>query len=326
MNTAVFRYLAWTLLVLCFFVIVWGAFVRLSGSGAGCGASWPLCDGRVIPISAGEKTYIEFFHRVTSGLALICSVFLYLLGRKSFSVNHPARRASRYVLGFMITEALIGAVLVLFGLVEYNDSAARALIIGTHLINSFLLLGAVVLSARWADAGLPKLERKSGPAAWAALIGLVSLLIVGATGAIAALGNTLFPASSLIEGLRQDFSQTAHMLIRLRTLHPIAAVGTSCYVLGLACAVLFDTKETRPKVIARLLIVAVLCQITLGFLNVLLLAPAALQLAHLFTAGLTWVLLVLTAEHIACVPARAYPGRALQTYRDPIPLRKVVGE
>ena len=69
-NRRFSRY-AWGTLGLNIFVIVWGAFVRASGSGAGCGSHWPLCNGEVIPQPERIATVIEFFHRITSGLALI---------------------------------------------------------------------------------------------------------------------------------------------------------------------------------------------------------------------------------------------------------------
>jgi hypothetical protein len=60
-------------------------------------------------------------------------------------------------------------------------------------------------------------------------VGLVGVILIGVTGAITALGDTLFPSSSLAEGFRQDFSQTSHYLLSLRIWHPVVAVLVAIY-------------------------------------------------------------------------------------------------
>src|SRR5215467_12703113 len=62
---------AWGVLAYNVAVIAWGAFVRASGSGAGCGRHWPLCNGEVVPRPTSVATVIEATHRATSGLALV---------------------------------------------------------------------------------------------------------------------------------------------------------------------------------------------------------------------------------------------------------------
>ncbi|MFN8454080.1 MAG: COX15/CtaA family protein [Anaerolineae bacterium] len=66
----------WTVLAYNLAVILWGAFVRASGSGAGCGSHWPLCNGEVIPRTPQMETLVEFTHRLTSGLALLLVIGL----------------------------------------------------------------------------------------------------------------------------------------------------------------------------------------------------------------------------------------------------------
>lgn len=90
-------------------VILWGAFVRATGSGAGCGDHWPLCNGVVVPRAPQMETLIELAHRVTSGISLIFIVALFFMARKAAGAGHPLRRAAAWSLGFIIVEALIGA-------------------------------------------------------------------------------------------------------------------------------------------------------------------------------------------------------------------------
>ena len=146
---------AWGTLLLNIFVILWGAFVRATGSGAGCGSHWPSCNGEVIPWSAQTETLIEFTHRITSGLALIAVVILLVWAMRSYPKGHVVRLGAKLSLGFLVLEALLGAGLVLFELVAYNDSGTRAVVGALHLVNTFLLLSVLTLTAWWASGGQP---------------------------------------------------------------------------------------------------------------------------------------------------------------------------
>ena len=101
-------------------VILWGAYVRASGSGAGCGAHWPLCNGEVIPRAPSIATLVEYSHRLTSGLALLGVVALMVWTWRVWGRGHPARRGALLSLIFILTEAAVGAGLVLFELVADN--------------------------------------------------------------------------------------------------------------------------------------------------------------------------------------------------------------
>ena len=177
---------------------------------------------------------IEFSHRVTSGLTLVFVAGLLLWAWRAYPKGHPVRLGAVLAVGFTITEALVGAGLVLFQLVAQNDSVARAVSVAVHLANTFLLLASLTLTAAWAS-GARRL-RLAGRArlSWPLGIGLLGVLILGVTGAITALGDTLFPSGSLVEGMAQDFSPTAHFLIRLRVIHPVVATLTGVYVVILA--------------------------------------------------------------------------------------------
>ncbi|HEX5689765.1 MAG TPA: COX15/CtaA family protein, partial [Roseiflexaceae bacterium] len=232
-----FATFAWAVLGYNLLVILWGAYVRATGSGAGCGAHWPLCNGEIIPRSPGSEMLVELTHRATSGIALLLVVGLLIWALRSYERGHLVRRGAKLAMLFMISEALVGAGLVLFKLVADNDSIYRAVAIVIHLLNTFLLLASLVLTAWWASGGAPLRWRGQGAVGIALVLGLLGVLFVGAAGAITALGDTLFPASSLAEGLQQDFSPTAHFLLQLRVIHPIAAIVTSVYVTALAWVV-----------------------------------------------------------------------------------------
>ncbi|HEY9284593.1 MAG TPA: COX15/CtaA family protein [Pyrinomonadaceae bacterium] len=291
-----FARLAWAVVAVNLLVIVWGAYVRASFSGDGCGSHWPLCNGEVVPAVPAFKTFVEFTHRATSGVALLLVVWLAWRARKLFLRGHRVRRGAAAALFFIVVEALIGALLVKFGWVARDDSAARAVVMSIHLVNTFLLLAAAVLTAWWASGAPGMRLRGQGTVLPLFVVGLLGVLLVAVSGAVTALGDTLFPARTLSEGVRQDFSAGAHFLLRLRALHPALAVVVGCYVVMVASyAGTFLRPGERVKRHGGRLTAIFLAQIGVGVLNVYLLAPVWLQLVHLALADLFWIALVLTA-------------------------------
>ncbi|MES2306739.1 MAG: COX15/CtaA family protein [Gemmatimonadota bacterium] len=281
-------------------VIVWGALVRATGSGAGCGNHWPLCNGEVIPPSPTVHTIIELTHRVTSGLALVLIVALVLWTRRRFAAGHWARRGAMASLILMLIEAAIGAGLVKFELVAHNASLARAFSLGAHLINTQLLLAAIFLTARWADGRRAPTRLGIGRGWWLLLLAMVALLAIGMSGAIASLGDTLFPARTLTEGLAQDRDPTAHVLLRLRVWHPVLALVTGALLIVLTTQVRHWHDDPRLARAARVTGAMVLVQWSVGLLALVMLVPMALQLLHLITADLLWLSVVhLAAEATA---------------------------
>lgn len=278
-------------------VILWGAFVRATGSGAGCGDHWPTCNGEVVPMAPAVETVIEFTHRLTSGGALILALVLAVWAVRVWPARSPTRRAAGATLGFMIVEALVGAAIVLLQMTADNDTIGRAVVMGVHLVNTLLLLGAMVLTA-WFASGRP-VPRLSSNRTSAALLGIsmVGMLVLGASGGVTALGDTLFPASSLAEGIAQDLSPTAHILIRLRVFHPIIAIVVGGYTV-VAAVVTGLGRTDHGRSFALALVGLIVAQVTLGALNVVLLAPVWMQLVHLLMADLVWMVLVLLAATV----------------------------
>lgn len=290
---------AWTVLAYNLAVILWGAAVRATGSGAGCGNHWPLCNGEILPRSPRIETLIELSHRLTSGLALILVIVLLVATFRSRLRHHPARRSAVWSTFFLFTEAAVGAGLVLFELVADNQSMARALFMATHLVNTFFLLAALTRTchdaARPSDLLTPSPGGGGGDGRggqgvrvpyWAAAS---LLLLAGASGAVAALGDTLFPATSLRHALEQDLSSTSHLLIRLRLFHPVIAVGA-----GLLAAFVASRQLGGPRRRVALWTIGLVgLQIAAGLANIALLAPIWMQLVHLLLADLLWIAFVL---------------------------------
>ena len=284
------RFALWT--IACNLVVVlWGAVVRATGSGAGCGSHWPLCNGEVVPRSPSVATLVELTHRLTSGVALLMVVALTVWCFRDFPGRHMARRAAAASLVLIFAEAGIGAGLVLLELVGENASVARAAYMGLHLAVTFFLLGSLALTAWWsAGSAAPRADRRVGSLL---AIAAAALLLVAASGAVAALGDTLFPASSLAAGMRQDAEAGSHFLLRLRVLHPLLAVAAVAYVLFLPQLARATKLGRVPRRLGGFMSLLALLQLAVGAANLGLLAPVWLQLVHLLIADLLWISLVL---------------------------------
>jgi len=301
-------------------VILEGAVVRATGSGAGCGNHWPLCNGLFFPLRHPRlATVIEFTHRAMTGFLSTSVVVLIAWVFVARERGDRARRAVVWVVVLLVTEALLGAVLVKGGYVERNASNARVLVQGVHFTNTMLLVAALTLTWWWLRAsaksipqGLKPLPSHSAmrPEAEAsgyleapgvrsvAWVALVATMVVGATGSVAALADTLFPSPSLRAGLADDFSAAAPLLVRMRWVHPAAAlIGVVC--VGWLCL------RVRAWVLGWLMGL----QLVLGLGDVLLLAPTWMQVVHLLGADLYWVALVVVAAEVLWPKQEADPLR-----------------
>jgi len=308
MRRTPFATFAWANVAYTIVVILWGAFVRATGSGAGCGDHWPLCDGQVIPRSPGVEQLIEYSHRLTSGLALIGVAALAVWAWRAFPRGHLARRGATASLVFMLLEAAIGAGLVIFQLVEGDTSLARAIVIALHLANTFLLLAVLALTAWWGAGGAPLELRGRGPLLPALAVGLLGTLVVGSSGAITALGDTLLQMGALPGGVSQPLSG-AHPLVQMRVLHPVLGVLVGVYSLFLARLVGREAPGPAARRLAWGMAGLFIAQIALGGLNVSLKAPVWMQLVHLLMADLVWLCLVLLCA-VALARTAEAPDRA----------------
>jgi len=255
-------------------VILWGAFVRATGSGAGCGSHWPLCNGEIIPRIPKVQTLIELAHRVSSGLCLGFIGVLYYRVRKETHSPDLLRRAAFWSLVFVITEALVGAAIVLYEWVAHDTSYSRAISISLHLVNTFVLLASLTVTVLIAHSDpRVRFERYRPSQDRLLLIGVIGLIFVGATGALTALGDTLFPVGRSVV--------TDHFLIRLRSLHPFMALGLGTYLIVLASR--FTGRFSKFH------IASVIIAMAMGGLTIILKAPIVMQLIHLLCADLVWI-------------------------------------
>jgi len=277
-------------------VILWGAYVRASRSGDGCGAHWPLCNGTVALPQAGEtKTLVEFAHRATSGLDGLAVALLVVWAFRRYPRGHAVRAGAGACAAFFLTESLIGAGLVLLGLVANDASVARALYLSVHLVNTFALLASLALTAWWASGGAPSRGRLRGLVRGRAGAALAGALALGVSGAVAALGATLFPESAPSEVAGGDLTPRAQLLFSLRhyKLHPLLAVLVGVYLIYFAVSLLKARRDAWVKRWAAAVFFLVLVQLGVGLLNAALLAPVWLQIVHLLLADLLWLALVL---------------------------------
>ena len=313
--------LAWGTLAVNLVVILWGAFVRATGSGAGCGNHWPLCNGEIVPRAPALATVIEFSHRLSSGLALLLVVGLVVAAR-GLPRGALYRKAAWVTLGLMLSEALIGAGLVLLEYVADDLSLARGWWMSAHLINTFFLMAALTLSAFFAgrtDSGQTAGQRSNASAPSAdstrqvgvAILALGAVLMLGVSGAITALGDTLFPVTTLEEGRALTFSPDAHLFVRLRVWHPILACVVGVIVVLSARVLAWRATDPLASRFANFLVVTYVLQLLVGLLNVRLLAPVWIQLLHLLLADLIWILLVLLVARVFW-PATGAPGSSLE--------------
>ncbi len=290
---------AWVVLGFNILVILWGVFLRASKSGDGCGQHWLTCQGEVIPSAPELKTVIEYSHRITTTIAGILVIMLLVWAFRRWSATRTEQNrltliASVGSLIFIVIEGLIGAGLVLTGNTAENLTPERPIWMAGHLINTFILLAFLTLTARYASGG-KRLNFRVRPKYLAALvIGALAVLLVGISGSIAALSHMIFPAGTLAEGMARDFSPTSHLLLRLRLLHPITAILTSVFLIFLTGWLAKERKnDEKVSRWSNILSILVLVQIAFGSATLLMLAPIVMQLGHLLLADMIWISYVL---------------------------------
>lgn len=280
------------------FVILFGALVRITGSGAGCGQHWPTCHGEIVHLPKTLETAIEFTHRVTSGLALIAVFGLWWMVARRFPKGHRARSAAATSAALMVVEALIGAGLVLLSLVGQNTSAARAIVMPAHLVSTYALTAAICLTAIWVspNSRTPKRPRTAGRGL--ALAAALALVLVSATGAVTALGDTVYPpaAGDAAERLAGDHGAGAHFLQRLRIVHPVLAATLACFLLAVAPRLAGHARSRLGAQAGRAVMLLLVVQLGAGLVNVWLSAPGYLQVIHLALAVAVWLAFVVLAN------------------------------
>jgi cytochrome c oxidase assembly protein subunit 15 len=304
MPSLALRRFSWAVLAYFMAVILWGSLVRATGSGAGCGDHWPLCNGTVIQHSPRVDTMIEFTHRVTSGISFFSAVGLLIWTFAGTVRGHLARIAAVAGVAFTLVEAILGALLVKLGLTAQSQSPLRAPYLALHLTNTLLMLAALTLTAHL-------LSRKRGymrkdvrlVAPTGASVGVFVVLIVGVTGSLAALGDTLFPATSLGSALVEDFSVGSSWLVRWRWTHPTVAFLASIFLIWLLVRAAQRSTHWDNRLLSAVVLLLLTAQYVLGVLDVVLLAPVWLQISHLLGADALWAALVVLTARLTLQPS-----------------------
>jgi heme A synthase len=292
-----FALFAWFVLVFNIPVILWGAYVRVSYSGDGCGAHWPFCNGQALPQNMSQPTIIEFTHRMMTSVDTFLVLAMLVAAFWLYPKRHIIRKYALASFGFLLVEALLGAGLVLFRMVARDQSAGRIWYLSAHLINTMLLLATLTITAWLASEGLTNFRLRNIPQRilWSALV----TVFITITGAVAALGDMLFPTESLMEGMRRDFSAASPMLLRLRMTHPAIAIAGAGLVIWIALTLWRSSHSDSLKRASLRLIALIVFQLFWGAANLTLLAPVWMQLTHLLIADFVWIAMVLVASEAA---------------------------
>lgn len=296
--TAFAKY-AWFALAYNLVVILWGVFLRASYSGDGCGQHWITCHGEAIPSAPELKTLIEFSHRVTSMLAGLVVIGLVIWAFRKFEKRHLVRRLALLSLVFILIEGAIGGGLVLTGNTAANWTPSRPYWTAGHLINTFVLIGLLGLTA-WFASGDRRFVLRGPAKVWILLtLGIAAIFVTGISGSMAALTNMLFPSETLAEGIAKDFDPNSHILLRLRILHPIFSIFTAVFLIFLSDMIRkAANKDALVSKWANVVSILVIVQIIFGGATLLLLAPIVMQLVHLLLADLIWISFVLMGASV----------------------------
>ena len=264
-------------IILSILSILAGAFVRATGSGDGCGSTWPTCKGKIIPQLSDPSEVIEFSHRSISGILLIVTLIIFIKSR-NMSKGTIVRTTVNFLTFFVVFEAAIGAVIVLYEWVGLNSSLPRIIAVPIHLVNTFGLLACYAVLYKVLLNNFKNIKQL-----WDRRFVFVAFLFLlsGATGSITALADVLFPSASFYEGLMEDFDRTSELLTRLRILHPIVATG-------LSVALIIESRKIQKdyKIDVKFLQLLVIVAVTLGVLNVLSNIVVLLSIFHLAIADL----------------------------------------
>ena len=302
----------WLVLLYNLAAVAWGVFVRASKSGDGCGSHWPLCDGASVPINGDTGRYVELSHRISTALIGPMAIVLVVWAFLAFPKGHLARKGAVATFAGVLLEGLVGAALVKFGWVTTNDSAPRAGAMAIHAVSTFFLLGSLTVTLL-AASGLPRVRLKGqGTVGAMLLLAGASVVVLGISGAISALGHQLHEVPDVLKAAQNP---ATHWMVRLQPWHPYIAASIGLYLLLAAGLLPHLRPDVRVVKAARWTLGLYGAQLLLGLANIWLKAPIPMQMAHLTLADVNWISLVaLTlyccAEGVEHVENRPAPAEA----------------
>jgi len=295
MSKKTFMRYSWFMVAYNVMVILWGAVVRATGSGAGCGNHWPLCNGEILPELAQLETKIELIHRITSTLDGFLIILLVVFAYRTYSRSSHVFKWALAALAFVLIEGLLGRMLVVQNWVADNVSVMRAVAVSIHLVNTYFLLATLTVTAWLGNKGKQIEFRKMRIVNILLITGITLSIIFSAMGAVTALGDTLFPAEAISFDLAKNFSPSNNFLIKLRVIHPIMAILTSSYLFITIQVVMKRGLGKMVNMRGKWLKGVIMLQVLAGGFTILTLAPLFMQILHLFLADVFWISLVLFA-------------------------------
>lgn len=287
-------------------VIIWGVFLRASRSGDGCGQHWLTCQGEIIPSAPEFKTIIEYSHRISSSLALFVVLGLVIWASRIFVKGQTARTAAIGSFIFIVFEALLGAGLVLTGNTAEAWTPVRPLWAAGHLVNTFVLIAFLTLTAWSSASGREFRFRFEKRVRNLMIAAAAAILVIGTSGSIAALSNMLFPSRSIIESITKDFAGSSHYILRIRLLHPILAVILGVFIMFFAGWIGSRSNATAAEFWSKMLSALIMVQLAFGAITILTLGPIVMQLGHLILADAIWISFVLMMANYQAQNAGQY--------------------
>jgi len=299
-----YRRFAWSVVVFTVGVIVSGDLVQATESGAGCGESWPHCDGSLIPSIGDAHTAIEFTHRIATTALSFGFLGLLFGAWRVYGRDHPVWRAAVWAGVFLLVEILLGAVLVLFGWVEDDASWGRVIADVLHVVNTFVLVGTTIFVA-WFAAGGQTFRIDRSRRTDRLLLGAgLAVVLIAITGTVNSLADTL----ALSDAVEIDKTPIAAILVSVRGIHPALAVlgGGAIFFVMIQLSDVASGTALKMLIAVQLVIAA---QFIVGVLNIALLTPLETQIIHLVLADTLWILLLLLTARLLTsrVPEPAVP-------------------
>ena len=282
-----FQIYLWGILLFTVAVIISGDIVQATESGAGCGDSWPKCDGTLIPAFADVHVAIEFIHRMLTSVLSFGYLGLLIGGYLLFGRKHPVWRSILFSTAILLVEILLGASLVLFGWVEDNATWGRVIADSFHVVNTLVLLGSLVLIIFLSrpDGGI--LVAKSNPKRRYLIFAMLIVILITVTGTINSLADTLYLSDHVVV----EETPIAQLLVSVRAIHPLIAIIGGFAIIGFLYLVI-EEPSAQKSALGFAVFGVIFLQFLSGVFNIVLLTPVETQIIHLGLADTLWILLV----------------------------------
>ena len=277
----------WGLLIFTVAVIISGDIVQSTESGAGCGDSWPKCEGSLVPAIENIHTAIEFIHRALTSVLSVGYLGLLAWSYLLFGRRQLVWRSVLFSAFVLLLEILIGAALVFFGWVEDDASWGRVIVDSLHVVNTLILLASLVLILFWASESENRSISKEYSRGRFLIAAIGIVMVITITGTINSLADTLYFSDQVVV----EETPIAQLLVSVRAVHPLVAIIGAFLIVGSIYMVMEDPKVTYSGLGFGIFGILFL-QIIVGILNIALLTPVETQIIHLSLADALWVLLI----------------------------------